>query len=155
MPGGRRVQGMRGFGGPPGMGGGGVKLDPLVSATDASKPLITRLLSVPAWRERYLGYVHGMAEKWLDWQKLGAVASEYHKLIVADVERDTRKLESTEAFMASLEGEEKTQNESYAFHGPPSISIKNFADQRRAYLLENPEVSKVQPVDPASRLTKN
>jgi hypothetical protein len=137
------------------MGGGGVKLDPLVSATDASKPFISRLLSVPAWRERYLGYVRDMAERWLDWQKLGAVASEYHKLIAEDVDRDTRKLESTEAFEASLEGGAKTENEGYSFHGPPSISLKSFADQRRAYLLENAEVSKVKPVDPASRLIQN
>jgi spore coat protein CotH len=117
--------GGRGPGGGP--GGGGVALDPVVSLTDASKPLISKLLAVPAFKARYLGYVHDIAEKWLDWNKLGPVAQQYHELIAEDVKIDTRKLDSTEEFQNSLSGE--AQN-----------SLKNFAEKRRAFLLKNAEV---------------
>jgi hypothetical protein len=122
-PGGR--PGGRGPGGGP--GGGGVTLDPLVSLSDANKPLISKLLAVPAFKARYLGYVRDIAEKWLDWSKIGPVAQQYHELIAEDVEVDTRKLDSTEEFENSLSGE--AQN-----------SLKNFAEKRRAFLLKNAEV---------------
>lgn len=85
-----------------------------------------KLLAVTALRTRYLGYVREMAETWLDWTKLGPVAQAYHDLIAADVKRDTRKLDSYEAFVASLE------------EGPRSL--KRFADQRRAFLLGHDEI---------------
>ena len=49
----------------------GVELDPLVMANDPNKPLISKLLAVPSLRTRYLGYIRDIAEKWLDWKKLG------------------------------------------------------------------------------------
>jgi len=125
-----------GPGGFPGGRGGGqagpqsVELDPLVGQNDASKPLLAKLLAVPALRERYLAYVRDVAENWLDWQKLGPIATEYHELIAADVEADTRKLDSTEAFLQGLEESASTGG------GRARIGIKAFADQRRAYLLE-------------------
>ena len=39
-----------------------------------------------------------LLRKWLDWNKLGPIAEQYHKLIEADVKADTRKLESYEDF---------------------------------------------------------
>ena len=80
----------------------GVELDPLIAAGDANKPLISKLLAVPAWRARYLGYVREIAAKWLDWAILGPVATQYHNLIAGDVQIDTRKLDSTEDFKRSL-----------------------------------------------------
>ncbi|HAB16976.1 MAG TPA: CotH kinase family protein [Verrucomicrobiota bacterium] len=139
------------FGGPgggaqrggPGMGGPrveGVKLDPLVGANDASKPLISKLLAVPALRERYLGYVREIAEKWLDWNHLGPIAQQYHSLIAEDVKADTRKLDSTEAFARGL-----TED---APGGRGTIGLKSFADQRRAYLLSLPQVAQAKPKSP-------
>ena len=150
-----------GFGGPGGRGGwrggpagpggprgGGVELDPLVGLDDATKPLRSRLLAVPEYRARYLGYVRDIAEKWLDWERLGRLARRYHDLIAEDVKADTRKLFSTEAFLRSLEGgggdgPAATGPES----GPPrfgpgrdKISLREFAEKRRAYLLNHPEV---------------
>jgi len=116
-----------------GRGGMGVELDPLVSAKDATKPLLSKLLAVPALRERYLALVREIAEKHLDWAKLGPVAQRYHDLIAAEVRGDTRKLDSTEAFETSL-----TQDHAGTGFGPGgggTIGLKNFADQRRAFLL--------------------
>jgi hypothetical protein len=136
-PGGGRGRGGPGFGGGP--GGGGVKLDPLVAANDASKPLISKLLAVPSLRTRYLGYVRDMAEKWLDWTRLGPLAQQYHSLIAEDVKADTRKLDSTEAFMKSLT-EDVQEAGGGGFGGGSKISLKRFAEQRGAYLLNRPDV---------------
>ncbi len=139
--------GGRGPGGPGGGGPGGarmapvqgVELDPLVAAGDADKPLISKLLAVPALRARYLGYVRDIAEKRLDWAKLGPVAERYHTLIAADVKADTRKLDSTEDFEKSL-----THDSRGSGFGPGggSMGLKNFAEQRRAYLLQYKETRK-------------
>ena len=72
-----------------------------------------------------------IAEKWLDWNKLGPIAEQYHKLIEADVKADTRKLESYEDFEKSL-----TENVRSGGFGRQTISLKNFAEQRRAYILK-------------------
>jgi len=148
-PGGPRGNGPGGF--PPGRGrrggpGGGpfggprvegVKLDPLLAANDANKPLISKLLAVPAMRSRYLAYVRDIADKWLDWNRLGPIAEGYHTLIAEYVSADTRKLDSTESFAESLAG---NTAESGGGFGPPTISIKSFAEQRRTYLLSYPEI---------------
>jgi hypothetical protein len=104
---------------------------PLAVAGDASKPMLSKLLAVPALRERYLGYVREMAEKWLDWQRLGPLAQQYHQLIAAEVKADTRKLSRTEDFDRSIGSDGRN-------------SLKSFADQRRAYLLAHPEIKKAQ-----------
>ena len=143
--GGSGAPGLGGHGGPgAGFGGGGgaarvegVKLDPLVAANDASKPLLSKLLAVPALRAKYLGYVRDIAEKWLDWEKLGPIAREHQALIAAEVKADTRKLDSTENFTKGL-----TEDIAGKGGGPGrggSIGLKSFADQRRAYLLQRSE----------------
>jgi len=121
-PGGPGGPGFRGGpggpGGPGGFGGGGgPELDPLVGLNDATKPLRSRLLAVPALRARYLTYVRDIATKWLDWDRLGPLATKYQALISADVQADTRKLDTFEGFETGLQ------------------TLKTFVARRRAYLL--------------------
>lgn len=120
-----------------GRGGGapitGVELSPLVAANDANKSIISKLLAVPALRTKYLGYVRDVADKWLDWNKLGPIAQKYHDLIADDAAKDTRKLYSTAAFEKSLTEDIGTGADGVG--GTSVIGLKNFADQRRAYLL--------------------
>jgi hypothetical protein len=111
----------------------GVKLDPLHAAKDSSKPLLSRLLAVPALRERYLAHVRNIADKWLDWSRLGPIAQQLHDGIANDVRSDTRKLDSTEAFEKSLT--QDVQGSGFGPIGGGSIALKNFADQRRAFLM--------------------
>ena len=106
-----------GRGGPGGMVRGGVDLDPLVGMSDATKPLRSKLLAVPALRAKYLGYVRDIATKGLDWKSLGPIVTRAQTLIDADVKADTRKLESYEDFQKS------------------AAVLKEFADKRRAFLL--------------------
>jgi hypothetical protein len=124
--GGRQGGGGRG----PGFGGArpSAELDPLVDAEDQSKPLISKLLAVPAWRQRYLAIVREMAEKWLDWNRLGPLASKYQALIAEEVKADTRRLSSFEAFQRSVNGDGNG--------GGSGQTLKSFAETRRAYLLK-------------------
>ena len=110
-----------GFGGRGGRGRGmmegSVDLDPLFGLNDTTKPLRSRLLAVPALRERYLTHVRTIATKWLDWTTIGPLAARYQALIAADVKADTRKLDSFEAFEAGV------------------ADLRTFAEKRRALLL--------------------
>jgi hypothetical protein len=76
---------------------------------------------VPALRAKYLGYVHDIGQRWLDWKKLGPIALTYQALIAADVKSDTHKLYGFEDFNAA---------------GISGESTKSFADRRRAYLMQ-------------------
>jgi len=131
------------FGGPGagpgrgGPGGGGTELDPLTSARDTSKPLLSKLLAVPSLRTRYLGYVRDIAENWLDWNRLGPIATNYQTLIADEVKADTRKLDSFDAFQQGLAGDAAP---AAGFRGPgAAASIKRFAELRRTYLLKYQE----------------
>ena len=117
------IAGGPGFGRGPGPGGGapthGLELDPLIAAEDPQKPLISKLLAVPALRERYLRYVREIAERWLDWDNLEPLARGYHERIAPDVKADTRKLESTEAFVTGLDGSFGQSEDTGRFALPP------------------------------------
>jgi len=115
----------------------GVELDPFAGANDIKKPLLNKLLAVPSLRARYLGYVREMTEEWLDWQKINPLAEKYQALIAADVKTDGRKLDSFEAFTKGVTEDAGEQAE----RGPRrAMSLKSFVEQRRAYLLNHPEV---------------
>ncbi len=126
-----------GFGGPggPGGGAGAYNLDPLIGLDDPTKPLRSKLLQVPALRERYLAHVKEIAEKSLDWENLGPIVAAYAKLIEPEVAADTRKLASVEDFHAAVSDEatEETGGRN---------NLHRFATERRKYLLEySPEAA--------------
>jgi len=127
----------------------GVELDPLIAANDPNKPLLSKLLAVPSLRARYLGYVREIAEKWLDWKTLGPFATEYHSLIAADVKADTRKLDSAEDFDKGLT--EDIPGRGGGPGGRGTIGLKNFMEQRRAFLLQGTPGSRAQASGNADR----
>jgi CotH kinase protein len=94
----------------------------MVGLNDASKPLRSKLLAVPALRARYITYVRDIAERWLDWNRLGPLAKSYQAVVADEVKLDTRKLYSTEAFETGLEGGED--------------SLRKFVETRREFLLK-------------------
>ena len=108
--------GGRGGPGGPGMRGGAT-LDPLVGLDDPTRPLRSKLLAVPALREKYLGYVRDIATRWLDWAALGPRVDAYRSVIADAVRADTRKLDSDEAFDSGV------------------AALKAFVEERRAFLL--------------------
>jgi hypothetical protein len=116
----------------------GPRLDPLIGLDDPRKPLRSRLLAVPALRERYLRHVRHVAANWLDWERLGPLVARWRALIEHEVERDTRKLSSLEEFRR-LTADEAPPAAAGA-RGEPGLSFRAFAEQRRRYLLEHPEI---------------
>ena len=113
--------------------GRGAQLDPLVAIDDPDKPLRSKLLAVPALRERYLSYVRDIATKWLDWEAVQPILKPAHELIAAEVKVDTRKLYDVGGFQAGI----ATANN----------PLKSFLDARRAYLLN-------QSTAPAARVAR-
>jgi len=103
--------------------GGGPQLSPLVAVDDTGKPIISKVLAVPALRTRYLAFVREIAEKSLDWNALGPVVQANRDLIEADVARDTRKLFTTEEFRRTTADD------------PGDGTLRSFIDGRRAFLL--------------------
>lgn len=118
-------------------GSGPLELSPFAGSDDANKPLLSRLLAVPNLRSRYLGIVRSISERWLDWSKVSALASQYHAQIATEVKNDIHRLYSAEAFSKGLTEDIIEQG----FRGPrKALSLKTFVEQRRAYLLGLPEV---------------
>ena len=143
-PGGGGPRDPGGFGGGPrgpggGSGGGGVELDPLVGLTDATKPLRSRLLAVPSLKAKYLAHVRTIANEWLDWEKLQPLVEQYRTVIENEIEADTRKLSSFAAFQKSISGEVEPVTEGRR----PAQTLRSFADQRRKFLLNHPEIKKL------------
>ncbi|MEO8351460.1 MAG: CotH kinase family protein [Chthoniobacteraceae bacterium] len=115
---------------------GGVDLDPLAGADDPRKPLLSKLLAVPELRERYLSLVREIAAQWLDWEKLGPLARQYHSLLAEDMKTATHELASYDAFAKGLEGDGPDPGIG-GFHR--TISLRRFGEQRRAFLFDRLE----------------
>jgi CotH kinase protein len=111
-----------------------VELDPLVALDDPSKPLRSKLLKVPSLRAKYLRYVYEVADKGLDWQTLGPVVNGHRERGHDLVEIDSRKLSSNESYEAGTSSTGTSLGR--------ELSLKQFADQRRKFLMNHPEVLK-------------
>ena len=114
------------------MGPRDAKLNLFAGEQDPNKALF-RLLAVPKLRERYVALCREIATKWLDWATLEPLARKYQALIAEDVNRDTRKLDSTENFTKALT--EETQGHGGPFGGMKTMSLKQFVEERRAFVL--------------------
>jgi hypothetical protein len=99
---------------------------------DARKPLRSKLLAVPALRERYLGYVKDIATRWLDWNTLSPIVAGYRTLIDADVKIDTRRLSGYDIFRRMTADE---PSELVKQGRRSDMSLRAFATARRDYLL--------------------
>ena len=122
---------------PAGRGGAGVKVDPFVAVDDVNKALRHKLLAAPELRTRYLLLIKDIAENRLDWAKLAPIVERYRALIAADVAIDTHKHFSTEEFTTGVYG--------VGDGSPPAAStLKGFCEQRRAYLLNHPDIKKLE-----------
>ncbi len=125
------------FGGPPrqggGGGGGGPTLDPMIGLDNDRMPLRSRLLNIPEYQQQYLENLREIAEM-LQWDNLGPQVVKLRELIEDEVELDTRKLSTTEAFRAA------TDNQA----GPESQGLKAFSDQRSKFLLNHEKIKSLK-----------
>jgi hypothetical protein len=98
------------------------------------------LLAVPKFKAQYMGHVRDIAQTWLRWDKLGPLAEKHHALIADEVKADTRKLDSFEAFEASI----RPEGADGGLDSPrQAMNLKTFVEKRREYLLAHPEIKKL------------
>jgi len=81
--------------------GVGLTLSPVVQEDDETRPVISRLLSIPNLRARYLAHVRTIVNEWLDWDVLKLIIEEYQSLIDVEVKADDKKLYTYDAFVSS------------------------------------------------------
>ena len=140
----------RGFSLPPGFGPpggpgfgppreGGATLDPLVGLDNPRTPLRSKLLAVPALRERYLACIRTIARQSLDWDAIGPIVADYRTLIEDHVAADTKKLTRNEIFLAATSPEDDVEDP----------GLRKFLGARREFLLDETfqiDAAKAPPV---------
>ena len=100
-----------------------MQLSPLVAQNDTEQADHLEVLAVPALRAKYLGFVRESRRSRSTGTPFGPVVKQYRELIAADVARDTRKLFSTDEFLARHGGRRRPG------------TLRGFFEARRAFLL--------------------
>ena len=100
---------------------------PFYHADDANYPLLNRLLSVPALRQRYLAHMRTIIATDLQTPVFNALLAEYASMIDAEVQADTKKFFTYGQF----------QNE--------QIALQEFVNARRITLNANFEIAQIAP----------
>lgn len=120
---------------PPATATSPVGLDPLIGMDDPTKPLRSKVLAVPKYRQQYLNNIRELAETDLDWKSIEPFVNQTVELIDDEVKAGTRKLGTYEAFVeaTSPPTTEAKAQEDRGGHG--SMNLKTFFDQRREFLL--------------------
>jgi hypothetical protein len=124
---------------PGGRGGAGM-LDPYAGSGEPQKAMLYYLLRVPAYEQKYLGYIRDIAENWMRWEKIGPEIERVQALLKDDIALDHRKLYSTESFLTSAV--QDYYNPGVSSPRPPEYSLKGFLADRRAYLLSYPGIAR-------------
>jgi hypothetical protein len=112
------------------------------ASTDVNRPIISRLLSIPHLRERYVAHVRTLLEEWLRWDVLGPQLADLHARLAPIVQADTKRIFSFEAFQSNLES---TVNIGSGPGGGSLVGLREFVEQRRAHLLAASDLEEVPP----------
>ena len=131
-------------GGPPSGGGlfGGSKasfeLDIFAGKDEVRAPFINKLMLDPAVKSRYVAHVRTIRDTWMDWDKVLPTITEYRNLIGAEIEKDTRKLTSTQAYNDGI-GMGKSSGRNV------QPGLKAFFEERKLYLSTVKELNATYP----------
>lgn len=98
------------------------------NANKVNYPLLNRLLAVPSIRQRYLAHFRTLVNDAMNQMEFNALVDQYDALIAAEVQADPKKLYS------------------YAQYNSEKQVLKNFLQNRRNNLLNNPEMNVAAPV---------
>jgi hypothetical protein len=104
-----------------------VQQDPLESEDNANRPVISRLLSVPEYRQRYLAHTRAILEDSFDWTVLEPSVQRYRMLIEDEVKADTKKLYTNEEFDSAI------------------LQLEDLVTSRRQFLLSHTEIARQAP----------
>ena len=123
-------------------------LSPVANENNEMLPVISRLLSVPHLRARYLSHVRTIIDEWLNWEILAPIIQEYQSLIDPIVKADRKKLYSYQAFVNSQDQNNDEKDDPPFGRGGGrhrSPGFKQFIEERRKFLLSHPEIDKEVP----------
>lgn len=118
----------RGPGGP----GGGTATSPLQGANRADRPLLHRLLEVPAWKQRYLANLRAIATTALNEGTLAPRLQQWRALFEPLVKVDAHSLYGYEAFANSFAVDDQGK--------PAPRSLLAIVAQRRKAILDDPSL---------------
>ncbi|MBL8753369.1 MAG: CotH kinase family protein [Planctomycetes bacterium] len=143
-----------GAGGPPmagpgggrrGPGGGGTAATPLAGANRADRPLLKRLLEVPAWRERYLANLRELATVALAEEVIGERLDTWRKLLEPLVAVDAHSLYGLAAFQNQFAVDDQGK--------PAARSLPAILAQRRKAILDDAAMQGAWPVLATPKVT--
>ncbi|TWT68698.1 CotH kinase family protein [Crateriforma conspicua] len=114
-----------------------VGLDPFTAMSDADKPLYSKVLAVPAYRDQFLANLETLANESLNWETLEPFVQSQLQLITPVVKTETHSLTTYERFVATTSGEaDQKQELEPEQRGPRNRpTLKDFAQGRSQYLL--------------------
>jgi hypothetical protein len=111
---------------------------PFKNATNANYPLLSKLLAIPEWRQRYLAHYRTILNETFTTANANAIIDSLDDQIKALVAADTKKLYSTSQYTNAIP------------------ALKTFVSNRRNYLVGNSEVTQVAPqISEATYLNNN
>ena len=111
-------------------------LDPMIAMQDQDKPLRSKILAVPKYRQQYLTNLKTLAEKSLNWETLGPLVTSHAKLLDKSVKAETRSRSTYEAFVEATSAKNTAGTGQPQRFGPPSMALKQWIDGRHQFLLE-------------------
>lgn len=104
-----------------------VNWSPFYNANKVNYPLLNRLLAVPSIRQRYLAHFRTLLADEMNSTEFNALIDQYDALINAEVQADPKKLYT------------------YTQYNSEKQVLKNFVQNHRNNLLNNPEMSATGP----------
>jgi len=100
---------------------------PFFRADDPNVPLMSRLMPIPEYRQRYLAHIRAIIDHYLTEDYINPRIEAYREVIESEVKKDTKKLYSNQQFDRGLD------------------ELKSFVQTRRTFLLNNSEVKRPAP----------
>ena len=107
---------------------GDVQLSPVQGATGSNRPVLSRLLSIPEWRQRYLAHMRTVLRESFNPSALTPWIVQYYALSIEAVIADTKKNYTMTAYANDL------------------TALKTFVTNRYAFLTNHAELRPVPPI---------
>jgi len=128
----------------PGGGGGhgDASLDPLIGLDSDRMPLRSKILAVPAYRQKYLQYVKTIAEFKMAPKTIDPVIRQFRSLLLEEMKVDTRSGTSFDAF--------NSMTSAPSGEGPAS-GLYKFMKDRRDFLLAHDGIKGLASIENVSR----
>jgi len=104
-----------------------VRLNPFEHEDNANRPVISKLLAVPEFRQRYIAHMRTVLEEDFNPEILNATIDQYEKVIESAVEDDPKKDFSLSQFRSAI------------------TALKDSIQTRHEYLTSHPDLSKAPP----------